>query len=134
MKEVEGIYCVVSQYCCTVRRKGLVAICYANCNVCLIPNSSENKIEESQHPLRDASFFYGLSHGLKIARQLSIFTPVCALVPPFRARFFHRTNKKERAKGSLFFIGTPKGTRTPDLLIRSQSLYPTELSPHVPIP
>ena len=28
-------------------------------------------------------------------------------------------------------IGTPKGTRTPDLLIRSQSLYPTELSAHV---
>ena len=29
------------------------------------------------------------------------------------------------------FTGTPKGTRTPDLLIRSQSLYPTELSAHV---
>ena len=29
-----------------------------------------------------------------------------------------------------FFGGTPKGTRTPDLLIRSQSLYPTELSAH----
>ena len=27
-------------------------------------------------------------------------------------------------------IGTPKGTRTPDLLVRSQSLYPTELSAH----
>ena len=26
--------------------------------------------------------------------------------------------------------GTPKGTRTPDLLVRSQSLYPTELSAH----
>ena len=25
------------------------------------------------------------------------------------------------------FRGTPKGTRTPDLLVRSQSLYPTEL-------
>ena len=27
-------------------------------------------------------------------------------------------------------FGTPKGTRTPDLLIRSQSLYPTELPAH----
>ena len=27
--------------------------------------------------------------------------------------------------------GTPEGTRTPDLLIRSQSLYPTELLAHV---
>ena len=26
----------------------------------------------------------GLSHGLKIARQLSIFTPVCGPVPPFQ--------------------------------------------------
>ena len=25
------------------------------------------------------------------------------------------------------FFGTPEGTRTPDLLVRSQSLYPTEL-------
>ena len=24
-------------------------------------------------------------------------------------------------------FGTPEGTRTPDLLVRSQSLYPTEL-------
>ena len=28
------------------------------------------------------------------------------------------------------FCGTPEGTRTPDLLIRSQSLYPTELPAH----
>ena len=28
--------------------------------------------------------------------------------------------------------GTPEGTRTPDLLIRSQSLYPTELLAHTP--
>ena len=26
----------------------------------------------------------GLSHGLKIARQLSIFTPACGLAPPFQ--------------------------------------------------
>ena len=30
----------------------------------------------------------------------------------------------------LFVFGTPEGTRTPDLLIRSQSLYPTELPAH----
>ena len=28
-------------------------------------------------------------------------------------------------------FGTPEGTRTPDLLIRSQSLYPTELPAHM---
>ena len=32
----------------------------------------------------------GLSHGLKIARQLSIFTPACGLVPPFRVRPEHQ--------------------------------------------
>ena len=30
------------------------------------------------------SHIHGLSHGLKIARSLSIFTPVCGLVSPFR--------------------------------------------------
>ena len=30
-----------------------------------------------------------------------------------------------------FFFGTAEGIRTPDLLIRSQTLYPTELQPHV---
>ena len=30
----------------------------------------------------------------------------------------------------LGIFGTPEGTRTPDLLIRSQSLYPTELPAH----
>ena len=28
-------------------------------------------------------------------------------------------------------LGTAKGIRTPDLLVRSQTLYPAELSPHV---
>lgn len=27
-------------------------------------------------------------------------------------------------------IGAPEGTRTPDLLVRSQSLYPAELQAH----
>ena len=27
--------------------------------------------------------------------------------------------------------GTSEGIRTPDLLVRSQSLYPTELQPHI---
>ena len=30
----------------------------------------------------------------------------------------------------FLFFGTLEGTRTPDLLIRSQSLYPTELPAH----
>ena len=33
---------------------------------------------------------------------------------------------------SLF--GTPEGIRTPDLLVRSQTLYPTELLAHIAYP
>ncbi len=82
----------------------------------------KNKIEESQHPLQDASFFYGLSHGLKIARQLSIFTPVCALVSPFRVP---RCIKNSRhPKGVSGICGTPEGTRTPNPRNRNRMLYP----------
>ena len=40
-------------------------------------------------------------------------------------------NKNPDTRMGIWTLGTPKGTRTPDLLIRSQSLYPTELSAHV---
>ena len=42
-----------------------------------------------------------------------------------------RQNKNPDTQMGIWIFGTPKGTRTPDLLIRSQSLYPTELSAHV---
>ena len=38
--------------------------------------------------------------------------------------------KTVNPKGLTVFIGALKGTRTPDLLIRSQTLYPAELSAH----
>ena len=42
-----------------------------------------------------------------------------------------RRKKKSRyPKWDICFSGTPEGTRTPDLLVRSQSLYPTELPAH----
>ena len=64
-----------------------------------------------------------------------------------RFRRFHRRPLPHRGKGFYFRVppaykkngehqkmfsifGTPEGTRTPDLLIRSQSLYPTELPAH----
>ncbi len=44
-------------------------------------------------------------------------------------------NKKRKAptKSKLFF-GAPRGTRTPDLLVRSQTLYPAELLAHLFLP
>ena len=41
-----------------------------------------------------------------------------------------RKTKKDRIPEGIR-SGTPEGTRTPDLLIRSQSLYPTELPAHL---
>ena len=49
-----------------------------------------------------------------------------------RVPFLRYTKKADTQKGICFF-GTAKGTRTPDLLIRSQSLYPTELLPHASV-
>ena len=43
-------------------------------------------------------------------------------------------NKSQNAAYSFCCMphfGTPEGTRTPDLLVRSQTLYPTELPAHV---
>ncbi|MBE6920835.1 MAG: hypothetical protein E7468_04645 [Ruminococcaceae bacterium] len=50
----------------------------------LVAEAEKSIIARNQHPYRMPLAGYGLFHGLKIARQLSIFTPVCALVPPFR--------------------------------------------------
>ena len=38
--------------------------------------------------------------------------------------------KKAIAKRNCFFHGALKKIRTPDLLVRSQTLYPAELSAH----
>lgn len=42
--------------------------------------------------------------------------------------FFDRL--KSRRLVSAGFFGAPEGIRTPDLLVRSQTLYPTELAAH----
>ena len=44
------------------------------------------------------------------------------------------TNIKKVVANHVKFAttGTAEGIRTPDLLVRSQSLYPTELQPHFP--
>lgn len=42
----------------------------------------------------------------------------------------HNKNEEHSKEHSSFF-GTLEGTRTPDLLVRSQSLYPAELPAHL---
>lgn len=41
-------------------------------------------------------------------------------------------NNKSREIATFHGFGTLEGIRTPDLLVRSQTLYPTELPAHMP--
>ena len=52
--------------------------------------------------------------------------------PDCRIELFEslRVSKNRTSRMGCPVFGTPEGTRTPDLLIRSQSLYPTELLAH----
>ena len=43
----------------------------------------------------------------------------------------HKKTKKQSPKSNSVMFGAPKGTRTPDLLLRRQLLYPAELLAHV---
>lgn len=42
----------------------------------------------------------------------------------------HRCKQNKKHLLSQMLFGTAEGIRTPDLLVRSQTLYPTELQPH----
>ena len=43
-----------------------------------------NKMDRCSHPYRMRPTIHGFSHGLKTCSPQHVFTPVCALVPPFR--------------------------------------------------
>ena len=50
----------------------------------------------------------------------------------FDSLVFKVTKKEEQPRKRDFSsFGAPEGTRTPDLLVRSQTLYPTELPAHM---
>ena len=53
---------------------------------------------------------------------------------PLRVRVpSHTKTKTPTADAVGVFLGAPEGTRTPDLLIRSQALYPAELRAHIAV-
>ena len=57
---------------------------------------------------------------------------IISLLDGFRPQFFCvSAEDKKEASAMQMPLGTAKGIRTPDLLVRSQTLYPAELSPHV---
>ena len=82
-------------------------------------------------------FWYIGGNSVYLSLWLNImYAPVFARVLPtcyrqvgFQVRVPSKKPKKPTPNGVGFF-GTLEGTRTPDLLIRSQSLYPAELPAH----
>ena len=60
-------------------------------------------IDNRQQSCRLPSVINGLSHGLKIAQRFAIFTPVCALVPPFQV--LGPTEKSNTEWGWTFLAG-----------------------------
>ena len=45
-------------------------------------------------------------------------------------KIYLKTEKIHKDRNLCGFLGALEGTRTPDLLVRSQSLYPAELTTH----
>ena len=46
-------------------------------------------------------------------------------------KIYLKTEKIHKDRNLCGFLGALEGTRTPDLLVRSQSLYPAELQAHI---
>ena len=95
------------------------------------------KSYEKPGNLKDFRAFTGTPKGTR-SIMVSLRRAVASDAHPRHIQFFESllkkiTNPNPSPTGKKFgfvLFGTPKGTRTPDLLIRSQSLYPTELSAH----
>ena len=74
--------------------------------------------------------------GIKPFRNVPNRSSVCQTTIPNKPPYAQaNTNKKAEialfGAISAFFLGVPGRIRTPDLLIRSQTLYPAELRAHV---
>ena len=65
---------------------------------------------------------------LRPGHGLENMPPACFLGQPFRIPSWHK--KRRTSYRCSSFFGTPEGIRTPDLLVRSQTLYPAELLAH----
>ena len=70
-------------------------------------NITQQLMGHCQQSYRLPSMTHGLSHGLKIARQLSIFAPVGALVPPFQV--LRRISEKSDSRSCRTFLAGALG-------------------------
>ena len=65
--------------------------------------------------------------GTRRAKNAALRRFLNALSSPFG----RKQKNNGHHKSGIRYFGAPEGTRTPDLLIRSQALYPAELRAHV---
>ena len=70
---------------------------------------------------------------MKFSHKLLAFQPSHTLENPSKQALFSLLEQKNNldtiVSKLVFFYGAVEGIRTPDLLVRSQTLYPTELQP-----
>ena len=110
-------------------RKGSAVICLIPADIIrktVIPNG----ITVFWYAERDSSAFWPVWAKIKVRLRQAVAggahpRRIQMVLVPFGQ------NKNPDTRKGIWVSGTPKGTRTPDLLIRSQSLYPTELSARV---
>ena len=88
----------------------------------------QDKIDNCQQSYGLPSVINGLSHGLKIARPLSIFAPVCALVSPFQVRAQNQKSPTPNGVG-LFWQGHKDLNPEPTVL--ETAALPIELYPYL---
>ena len=65
---------------------------------------------------------------LKTVRRTVFLTPLT--LSGFESPQFYKNKKREAIPKYHFSFGALQGIRTPDLLVRSQTLYPAELAAH----
>ena len=89
------------------------------------------EVTQSAAPLDYASLAFRFLFAKKLppAVFLHAKSPLRVRVPLIQTQ-----NKKSHLAIGFLLFGAPEGTRPPDLLVRSQSLYPAELRAHMLFP
>ena len=72
-----------------------------------------NKMDRCSHPYRMRPTIHGFSHGLKTCSPQHVFTPVCALVPPFRIHSHPLPIKRPTTSWSVFLLAEDEGFEPP---------------------
>ncbi len=122
-KDVQKFYTSFSLYKKTAQANACTVFWYAGRDTLRpFPFDRPGRCPKGFMVLETSQFQNAVAH-FELLRR----TPPSGVLIPFFA-----SNTIKRHKQTLVpFFGTPEGIRTPDLLVRSQTLYPTELPAHI---